>query len=61
VVRCAMLRRRAAAASIKTLVGSHTRRGAANQNRRHGTFGLVALVGVQSNQSPHALDIARPW
>jgi hypothetical protein len=25
-----------------------------------GNFGLVALVGVQSNQYPRALDIARP-
>src|SRR6201993_3638016 len=29
--------------------------------RRHGAFGLVALVGVQSNQYPRALDIARPF
>jgi radical SAM superfamily enzyme YgiQ (UPF0313 family) len=28
---------------------------------RHGGFGLVALVGVQSNQYPRALDIARPF
>jgi hypothetical protein len=28
--------------------------------RRHGNFGLVFLVGVQSNQFPRALDIARP-
>ncbi len=28
--------------------------------QRHGDFGLVALVGVQSNQYPRALDIARP-
>jgi radical SAM superfamily enzyme YgiQ (UPF0313 family) len=28
--------------------------------RRHGGFGLVGLVGVQSNQYPRALDIARP-
>src|SRR5215213_3039444 len=28
--------------------------------REHGTFGVVALVGVQSNQYPRALDIARP-
>src|SRR5689334_1927771 len=28
--------------------------------RRHGNFGLVALIGVQSNQYPRALDIARP-
>jgi radical SAM superfamily enzyme YgiQ (UPF0313 family) len=29
--------------------------------REHGNFGLVALVGVQSNQYPRALDIARPF
>ena len=29
--------------------------------RRDGNFGLVALVGVQSNQYPRALDIARPF
>jgi radical SAM superfamily enzyme YgiQ (UPF0313 family) len=29
--------------------------------RRHQNFGLVALVGVQSNQYPRALDIARPF
>ncbi|MCB8838115.1 radical SAM protein [Aurantimonas sp. VKM B-3413] len=28
---------------------------------RHGGLGLVALVGVQSNQYPRALDIARPF
>jgi len=28
--------------------------------RRHGNFGLVFLVGVQSNQFPRALDIVRP-
>src|SRR5215831_17784205 len=28
--------------------------------RRHDNFGLVALVGVQSNQYPRALDLARP-
>ena len=28
--------------------------------RRHGNFGMVGLVGVQSNQFPRALDIARP-
>ena len=28
---------------------------------RNGGFGLVALVGVQSNQYPRALDIARPF
>ncbi len=29
--------------------------------RRHDGFGCVALVGVQSNQYPRALDIARPF
>jgi hypothetical protein len=29
--------------------------------RRQGNFGLVALVGVQSNQNPRALDVARPF
>jgi hypothetical protein len=29
--------------------------------RTNGNFGLVALVGVQSNQYPRALDIARPF
>jgi radical SAM superfamily enzyme YgiQ (UPF0313 family) len=29
--------------------------------RAHGGLGLVALVGVQSNQYPRALDIARPF
>ncbi|BCH25582.1 B12-binding domain-containing radical SAM protein [Mesorhizobium sp. L-8-3] len=28
---------------------------------RHGNFGLVALVGVQSNQYPRALDMAHPF
>lgn len=28
--------------------------------RAHGNFGLVFLVGVQSNQFPRAMDIARP-
>ena len=30
------------------------------QFKRHGGFGMVGLVGVQSNQFPRALDIARP-
>jgi hypothetical protein len=30
------------------------------QFEHHGGFGLVCLVGVQSNQFPRALDIARP-
>lgn len=29
--------------------------------RRNGGFGLIALVGVQTNQYPRALDIARPF
>jgi hypothetical protein len=29
--------------------------------RRHDDFGCVALVDVQSNQYPRALDIARPF
>jgi radical SAM superfamily enzyme YgiQ (UPF0313 family) len=29
--------------------------------RREGGFGMVALIGVQSNQYPRALDIARPF
>src|SRR6266702_7428290 len=29
--------------------------------RRNGNFGLLALVGVQSNQYPRALDIAREF
>jgi hypothetical protein len=32
-----------------------------DQFRRHDGFGLVALVGVQSNQFPRSLDIARPF
>ncbi|WP_061933337.1 radical SAM protein [Aureimonas sp. AU22] len=31
------------------------------QLREQGGFGMVALVGVQSNQYPRALDIARPF
>ena len=29
--------------------------------RSHGDFGLIGLIGVQSNQYPRALDIARPF
>jgi hypothetical protein len=29
--------------------------------RRHGNFGMVGLIGVQSNQYPRAIDIARPF
>ena len=32
-----------------------------SQFRRHDGYGLLALVGVQSNQYPRALDIARPF
>ena len=32
----------------------------AEQIKRNGGFGMVALVGVQSNQFPRSLDIARP-
>src|SRR5439155_22327601 len=28
---------------------------------RHNGFGCIALIGVQSNQYPRALDIARPF
>lgn len=31
------------------------------QFKRHDNFGMIALVGVQSNQYPRALDIARPF
>ena len=31
------------------------------QFRRNDNFGMVALIGVQSNQYPRALDIARPF
>src|SRR4051812_37666499 len=31
------------------------------QLRAHGNFGLIGLIGVQSNQYPRALDIARPF
>jgi hypothetical protein len=31
------------------------------QFRRHDGFGLVMLAGVQSNQYPRALDIAKPF
>jgi radical SAM superfamily enzyme YgiQ (UPF0313 family) len=30
------------------------------QLMRHGGFGMVGLIGVQSNQFPRAMDIARP-
>jgi len=30
------------------------------QLKQHDNFGMVGLIGVQSNQFPRALDIARP-
>ena len=35
--------------------------GCCSASSDNGGFGLVALVGVQSNQYPRALDIARPF
>ncbi len=32
-----------------------------NRFRKHGNFGVLGLVGVQSNQFPRALDIAKPF
>ena len=32
-----------------------------DQIRRHDGFGMVGLVGVQSNQFPRAIDLARPF
>jgi radical SAM superfamily enzyme YgiQ (UPF0313 family) len=29
--------------------------------RRHGNFGMVGLVGVQTNEYPRSLDLARPF
>jgi radical SAM superfamily enzyme YgiQ (UPF0313 family) len=29
--------------------------------RKNGNFGLIGLVGVQSNQYPHSLDLAKPF
>ncbi|MBY5809758.1 B12-binding domain-containing radical SAM protein [Rhizobium leguminosarum] len=31
------------------------------QFKRHDNFGMISLVGVQTNQYPRALDIARPF
>ena len=28
---------------------------------RHGGFGMVCMVGIQSNQFPRAIDLARPF
>jgi hypothetical protein len=49
---------------IEAIDETHTRvnvPGLLKHFRRHGGFGLLALVGVQSNQYPRALDIARPF
>lgn len=52
------------AIDIEAIDETHTRvdvPGLLRRLRSHGGFGLVALVGVQSNQFPRALDIARPF
>lgn len=36
-------------------------KGVVEKFRQHGNFGMVFLIGVQSNQYPRALDIARPF
>ncbi|MGO7534751.1 B12-binding domain-containing radical SAM protein [Rhizobium leguminosarum] len=35
--------------------------GLLTQFKRHDNFGMISLVGVQTNQYPRALDIARPF
>jgi hypothetical protein len=52
------------AIDIEAIDETHTRVNVPELLRRfrnHGNFGLLALVGVQSNQYPRALDIARPF
>ena len=52
------------AIDIETVDETNTRvdiEGLVQRFRAHGNYGLVALVGVQSNQFPRALDIARPF
>jgi hypothetical protein len=52
------------AIDIEAIDETNTRvdvQGLVRRFRAHGGFGLVALVGVQSNQFPRALDIARPF
>ena len=52
------------AIDIEAIDETHTRINIAELLARfhsHGNFGLVALIGVQSNQFPRALDIARPF
>jgi Radical SAM superfamily len=49
---------------IEAIDETHTRVNVAkllDRFRSHGNFGLLALVGVQSNQYPRALDIGRPF
>src|SRR3974390_128856 len=49
--------------AIEAYDETHTRIGGArliSRFRRNGGFGMVALVGVQSNEYPRGLDIARP-
>jgi hypothetical protein len=52
------------AIDIEAIDETHTRVNVPELLRRfrnHGNFGLLALVGVQSNQYPRALDISRPF
>jgi hypothetical protein len=52
------------AIDIEAIDETHTRVNVADllkRFRNYGNFGLLALVGVQSNQYPRALDIARPF
>jgi hypothetical protein len=52
-----------AAIAIKVIDETHTRVNVPELLKRfgnHGNFGFLALVSVQSNQYPRALDIARP-
>ncbi|MDK4733850.1 radical SAM protein [Rhizobium sp. CNPSo 3490] len=52
------------AIDITVIDETNTRIGVAGllaQFKRHDNFGMIALVGVQTNQYPRALDIARPF
>ena len=52
------------AIAIEVIDETHTRVNVPKLLKRfrgHDNFGLVALIGVQSNQYPRALDIARPF
>jgi hypothetical protein len=49
---------------IRAIDETHTRvnvQALVSRFARNGNLGLVALIGVQSNQYPRALDIARPF